>query len=114
MVIFSHLEQSQLRVIASHYAGKLNQMLKDRDLTLEFTPAALDLLAERGYDRDYGARPMKRVFQREVQNPLAIELLSGKYPPASAIVVDVSTKASQNAGGPAFQFHLGNISAAQA
>jgi ATP-dependent Clp protease ATP-binding subunit ClpB len=114
IVIFSHLEQNQLRVIASHYAEKLNQMLKDRGIALEFTPAALDLLAQRGYDRDFGARPMKRVFQREIQNPLAIELLSGKFPPGSVVVADVSTKASQNVGGAPFEFHLGNLSAAQA
>jgi ATP-dependent Clp protease ATP-binding subunit ClpB len=114
IVIFSHLELSQLRLIAAHYADKLNKMLKDRGVELQLTPAALDLLAQRGYDRDYGARPMKRVFQREVQNPLAIELLSGRFPPGSVIVVDVSTKDSQNVGAPPFEFHLSNISAAQA
>jgi ATP-dependent Clp protease ATP-binding subunit ClpB len=114
IVIFSHLELSQLRLIAAHYSEKLNKMLKDRGVELQLTSAALDLLAQRGYDRDYGARPMKRVFQREVQNPLAIELLSGRFPPGSVIVVDVSTKDSQNVGAPPFEFHLSNISAAEA
>jgi ATP-dependent Clp protease ATP-binding subunit ClpB len=103
MVIFSHLEPTQLRSIVGQYAEKLNKMLVERGLTIELTARALDLLAEKGYDRDYGARPMKRVFQREIQNPLAIELLSGKYPPGSKIVVDVSGEV----GEPSFQFKGG-------
>jgi ATP-dependent Clp protease ATP-binding subunit ClpB len=90
MVIFSHLEQKQLRGIVNNYAAKLNQALKERGLSLSLTDSAIELLCERGYDRDYGARPMKRVFQRDIQNPLAMEILSGKYPPGSAILVDVS------------------------
>ncbi|MGK5085209.1 ATP-dependent chaperone ClpB [Bdellovibrionota bacterium FG-1] len=84
-VIFSNLEKSQLRQIVLQYAKKLSGMLKERSLSLELTPEAVDLLCEKGYDRDFGARPMKRVFQREIQNPLAIEILSGNYPPGSII-----------------------------
>jgi len=89
-VIFSHLEKNQLRDIVLQYATKLSHMLQDRDLSLVLTPEAVDLLADRGYDRDYGARPMKRVFQRDIQNPLAMEILSGKYLPGSAIEVRVA------------------------
>jgi ATP-dependent Clp protease ATP-binding subunit ClpB len=88
IVMFSHLEPTQLRQIIGQYAAKLNEMLKERNLRLQLTPAASDLLAERGYDRDYGARPLKRVFQKEVQNPLAMEILAGKFPPGSEILVD--------------------------
>ncbi len=90
LVIFSHLERSELTKIIAIYLGKLNHQLKERGLELEFSPAATELICERGYDRDYGARPMKRVFQREIQNPLAIEILSGKYAPGMKILVDVS------------------------
>ena len=79
-VIFSHLEKKQLRDIVLQYADKLSRMLRDRDLGLVLTPEAVDLLSDRGYDRDYGARPMKRVFQRDIQNPLAMEILSGNLP----------------------------------
>ena len=89
-VIFSHLEKTQLRDIVLQYAGQLSNMLKDRDLQLVLTPEAVNLLADRGYDRDFGARPMKRVFQRDVQNPLAMEILSGKYPPGAKIEVGVA------------------------
>jgi ATP-dependent Clp protease ATP-binding subunit ClpB len=92
IILFSHLEKSDLKVIIENYVLSLNKMLKDRSLTLKMTPAALELLADRGYDRDYGARPMKRVFQRDIQNPLAIEILSGKYTPGMTVQVD-------NAGG---------------
>lgn len=90
IVIFSHLERAQLREIILQFVNKLNRQLKERGVQIELTPAAIDLLGERGYDRDYGARPMKRVFQREIQNPLAVDLLSGKYTPGSTVVVDSS------------------------
>lgn len=92
IVIFSHLERAQLNKIIQLYVDKLNQQLKERGLTIEPTASALELLAERGFDRDYGARPMKRVFQREIQNPLAIEILAGKYLPGSRILIDVSAQ----------------------
>jgi ATP-dependent Clp protease ATP-binding subunit ClpB len=85
IVLFSQLSREDLGRILDQYIGKLNGMLAERGLTLEFTGRAKELLAERGYDRDYGARPMKRVFQREVQNPLALERLGGKYPPGTQV-----------------------------
>lgn len=88
VVLFSHLEKEQLRSIVRQSVDRLNQMLAERSVSIEFTGAALDELCERGYDRDYGARPLKRVFQNDIQNPLAIELLSGKFQPGSVINVD--------------------------
>ena len=88
-VVFAHLEKTQLRDIVLQYVGKLSNMLRDRDLSLVLDPDAIDLLVERGYDRDFGARPMKRVFQRDIQNPMAVEILSGKYPPGTQIEVSV-------------------------
>lgn len=88
IVTFAHLDPRQLKEIVIHYVEKLNEMLKGRGLSLELSSAALDLLCERGYDRDYGARPMKRVFQRDIQNRLATEILSGKYVSGSTVVVD--------------------------
>ncbi|MGZ3709997.1 MAG: AAA family ATPase, partial [Bdellovibrionota bacterium] len=90
IVIFSHLEAQQLKSIVTTYVEKLNRQLAERGLSLELSKSAAELLVERGYDRDYGARPMKRVFQRDIQNPLAMEILSGKFPPGTKILVDVS------------------------
>lgn len=104
IVIFSHLEPAQLREIILQFVGKLNRQLKERGIQIELTPAAVNLLGERGYDRDYGARPMKRVFQREIQNPLAIELLSGKFTPGTVVQVDASADTSPNAAKDGFKF----------
>ncbi len=92
LVIFSYLGREQLRVIVDQHAVRLNVMLKDRGVTLTFTPRTLEWLAEKGYDRDFGARPLKRVFQREIQNPLATALLSGKFAPGVKVTVDTDTK----------------------
>ena len=88
IVEFGALGRSELRQIVGHYIEKLNSMLAERSLILEFTASAIDHLTEVGYDPEFGARPMKRVFQREVQNPLAKEILTGKYPPKTRILVD--------------------------
>ena len=60
------------------------------DAISDFYTAAIDLMLDRGYSHDYGARPMKRVFERDLQNRLATDLLSGKYPPNTEVKVDVS------------------------
>jgi ATP-dependent Clp protease ATP-binding subunit ClpB len=88
IVVFSHLEKPELRKIVELYATKLNGMLKERGLEIRLSDAAADLLTEKGYDRDFGARPMKRVFQREVQDRLAVEILEGKFSPGQVIRVD--------------------------
>jgi ATP-dependent Clp protease ATP-binding subunit ClpA len=87
VVTFDHLERDDLAKIVEAYTRKLNEMLKDRGVTITFTSEALTLLTEKGYDRDYGARPMKRVFQREIQNPLSIGLLEGRFPAGSKVEV---------------------------
>jgi len=89
IVIFSHLERNQLNQIIQQYVQKLNAMMKDRGLELCLSDAAVELLCQKGYDRDFGARPMKRVFQREIQNPMAIEILSGKLPSDTLVQVEV-------------------------
>ena len=60
----------------------------ERRLSLEVTPTAEELLARLGYDPDYGARPLRRVIQREVEDRLALALLDGRYPEGSTVVVD--------------------------
>ncbi len=79
VVIFDQLEKSNLDQILSIYIDKLNVQLSERNLSIEVSPAAKDRLIEEGYDPDYGARPMKRVFQKRVQDKLAMVLLSGGF-----------------------------------
>jgi ATP-dependent Clp protease ATP-binding subunit ClpB len=90
IVIFSHLGKAELKQIVKQYADKLSGLLGERGLSFKLSSAGIDLLCERGYDHDYGARPMKRVFQKDIQNPLAVEILSGKYPPGTEIAVEVA------------------------
>ncbi len=100
IIVFSHLTEVQLAEIVRLYIDKLNKMLKEKGITLEFSKDALQLVADKGYDRDFGARPMKRVFQREVQDRLAVAILEGKFPPGSRVRVDVS--------GEELRFHIEN------
>jgi len=67
----------------------LRDRLAARDLGLTLTPAALDKLAEAGFDPVYGARPLKRAIQQQIENPLAQEILSGKFAPGDTILADV-------------------------
>jgi len=66
----------------------LRRRLAERRLTLSVTPGAEALLAEEGFDPDFGARPLRRVIQRQVEDPLALALLEGRYPEGSTVTVD--------------------------
>jgi ATP-dependent Clp protease ATP-binding subunit ClpB len=88
VVIFSHLGEEQLQRIVGIHVEKLAKMLKERRIDVVFEPRAVEMLGKIGYDREFGARPMKRVFQREIQNPLAMRLLEGKIPPGSELKID--------------------------
>ncbi len=87
MVIFHPLTAVQLREITSLQMGALRARLKERDMDLLLSEGALDRLAEVGYDPVYGARPLKRVIQREIENPLAQRLLRGDFSPGETIEV---------------------------
>jgi len=89
IILFKPLSREHLTAIVSIQLGRLRQMLADRKLTLELTPAALERLANEGYDPIYGARPLKRVIQQRLQNPLALSLLQGVFHEGDTIMVDV-------------------------
>ena len=90
IVVFHPLNREQLRGIAAIQTQYLSNSLQDRDLDLSFTEAALDLIAAEGFDPVYGARPLKRAIQNEIENPLAQEILSGKFLPGDIIEVDAA------------------------
>ncbi|MEX1178761.1 MAG: ATP-dependent chaperone ClpB [Nitriliruptor sp.] len=89
-VIFDRLDAPQLRAITDIQLDRLRARLADRDLTLEVTDAALDHLAERGFDPVYGARPLKRVIRRELEDQLAKSLLTGEIEEGVTVRVDVA------------------------
>ena len=89
ITIFNALSQHLMKEIADIQVGYLQKRLADQNLGLEVTEQARALLAERGYDLQYGARPLKRTIQREIENSLATRILDGEVPEGSTINVDV-------------------------
>ena len=77
-----------LRQIVDIQLERLERRMSERALDLEVTPAAKDWLAKAGYDPDFGARPLRRVLQRSVEDQLALALLEGRYTEGSKVVVD--------------------------
>jgi ATP-dependent Clp protease ATP-binding subunit ClpB len=88
IVRFHPLSESDLARIVSIQLGGLRGRLAERRLTLSVTPAAEAWLARAGFDPDFGARPLRRVIQRQVEDPLALALLEGRYPDGSTVTVD--------------------------
>ncbi len=88
VVRFRHLDRDDLRRIVDIQLEQLRTRLAERRLGLEVTEAARDWLASSGYDRDLGARPLRRVLQRGVEDALALALLEGRYSDGDTVVVD--------------------------
>jgi len=93
VVVFHPLGREQIRTIAGLQIEILRQRLQDRDIDLVLTDAALDLLGEAGFDPVYGARPLKRAIQSQLENPLAQEILAGRFGPDDVIRVDAKDNA---------------------
>jgi ATP-dependent Clp protease ATP-binding subunit ClpB len=88
-VVFHALTQAQIRVIATIQLNRLISRLKEKDLSLEMSEMALDELGKVGFDPAYGARPLKRLIQQVIENPIAKALLAEKYVAGDTIQVDV-------------------------
>jgi ATP-dependent Clp protease ATP-binding subunit ClpB len=87
IIIFRPLGTEQIEHIVGLQLERFEKLLADRKLTLEMTPGAKRLLAEEGYDPAFGARPLKRAIQRLIQNPLALQILEGRFHEGDRIVV---------------------------
>ena len=87
IVVFHPLTKSDLVEIVDIQLAKVAALLRDRGLTLEVDPSAREYLAEEGYDPNFGARPLKRTIQREVQDPLAIKVVSGEISEGDTVKV---------------------------
>jgi ATP-dependent Clp protease ATP-binding subunit ClpB len=88
-IIFDTLSRDDLGEIVKIQVERLSARLRERHIELELAPAAESFLIERGYDPAYGARPLKRVIQREVLDPLALQLLQGEVQDGQCVRVDV-------------------------
>jgi ATP-dependent Clp protease ATP-binding subunit ClpB len=90
IVTFRSLSLEDIQRIVDIQLKDLQKRLADRKITIELTAEAKKVLAERGYDPVFGARPLKRTIQRMVENPLALEILAGKFKEGDQIVVDLA------------------------
>jgi len=88
IVIFNPLGKEQLGKIVGMLLKSVEKLLAERQITLELTPAAEELILREGYDPAYGARPLRRTIQRMIQDPLALQILEGKILPGQRIRVD--------------------------
>jgi ATP-dependent Clp protease ATP-binding subunit ClpB len=89
LVVFHPLDREQIRMIAGIQLEHLRRRLETMDLALDISETAMELLGNTGFDPVYGARPLKRAIQQEIENPLAQKMLSGEYAAGDTIKVDV-------------------------
>ena len=100
VIVFHMLNKDHLKRIVDIQLGYLAERLKDRKIQLEFTDAAREQIMAEGHDPVYGARPLKRTIQQRLENPLAMELLAGKFNDGDTIQI--------NADGHSFAFEKAN------
>ena len=89
-VVFHPLDQKNIKAIARIQLERLYQRLEEKGYSVTITDAALEQLSKAGFDPVYGARPLKRAIQQEIENPLAQQILSGKLIPGKDITLDVA------------------------
>jgi ATP-dependent Clp protease ATP-binding subunit ClpB len=89
IILFHRLKRSEMTKIVDIQMARLAKLLEDRKITLELEPSAREWLADKGWDPAYGARPLKRVIQKSVQDPLAEMILSGSIKDGEKVVVSV-------------------------
>ncbi|MGH6739111.1 MAG: ATP-dependent chaperone ClpB, partial [Bradyrhizobium sp.] len=89
-LLFRRLSRQDMTGIVAIQLERLKKLLADRKIALELDGAAQAWLADKGYDPVYGARPLKRVIQRELQNPLAQQILEGRIPDGSTVHIGAS------------------------
>ena len=88
-VVFHALSLDHIKEIVDIQLRRLKDLLRERKLDVELTDAAREMIAREGFDPVYGARPLKRALQREVQNPLAVRILEGEFEDGDTVLVDV-------------------------
>jgi ATP-dependent Clp protease ATP-binding subunit ClpC len=88
IIVFHKLEREDMRNIIEIQIKRLRQQMAEREVTVEFTTAALDKLSEAGYDPAFGARPLKRVLQRMIEDPMSEMILKGEIPNGSKVTIE--------------------------
>jgi ATP-dependent Clp protease ATP-binding subunit ClpC len=88
VVVFHSLKKEHIGAIIDLMVDESRKQLAEKRLTLEITSGARNYLIDSGYDEKYGARPLRRTIQRKIEDPLANEILKGKFKEGSTVVVD--------------------------
>jgi ATP-dependent Clp protease ATP-binding subunit ClpC len=88
VIVFHSLSSAEIRSIVDLMLSRVEQRLGERDISLEATDGAKDLLAERGYDPQFGARPLRRIIQKLVENPISAGILRGEFGTGDTVLVD--------------------------
>ena len=101
VIVFRPLDESQLREIVGLLVKNVERRVAETGLSMEVTDAALALLAREGYDPVYGARPLRRAIQRQLENPLARRILAGEFSPGQTVTIDVSADGGLTFNGSA-------------
>src|SRR5437588_7601827 len=91
IILFHRLKRSDMTRIVDIQMGRLAKLLEDRKITIALEPSAREWLADKGWDPDYGARPLKRAIQKAVQDPLAELILSGRIKDGERVVISAGT-----------------------
>ena len=97
IIVFHQLSPDEIVTIVDLMLAKLDERLRDKDMGIELTVAAKQLLATRGYDPVLGARPLRRTIQREIEDPLSEKILFGEIKPGELILVDVEGEGAETA-----------------
>jgi ATP-dependent Clp protease ATP-binding subunit ClpB len=100
IILFHRLQRSDMGQIVDIQMGRLQKLVEDRNITIDLDDAARTWLANRGYDPAYGARPLKRVIQKQVQDPLAEQILAGGVKDGDTVKVSVRDGAITINGWP--------------
>ena len=92
IIIFHRLDKKQIKMIVELQLDLLKSRIKEKNIQIAFTDSAISQIAELGFDPQFGARPLKRVIQKEIENKLAIEILEGKISPNHEVKIDVKNR----------------------
>ena len=95
IIVFHYLEQGHVRQIARMFVDELVQRMQNREIRLEVEDAVVNKLARDGFDPVYGARPLRREVEHQVENPLAMKIVRGECPPGSRVKISVTDNAIQ-------------------
>jgi ATP-dependent Clp protease ATP-binding subunit ClpB len=91
-IMFTPLDESEIKEIVQMQLNGVKKQLAENGIDLQFTEAAIELISEEGYDPQFGARPVKRVIQRQVLNPLSKDILARRINQSNPIVIDAVEK----------------------